>query len=703
MLAIRGNLTKKNTDKVYIQFSSLAGSTITVNPWWDLSYLGFTNEDVVDLFYGDVFITSDGRWQFNTGVEIRINYFQSRLFNNYGFHTFYSFSLTDSFLQKVSIPNCLFVEIEISRNFIDFLDVRNCTTLHTLIASSNQLTNENIVGLSSCGVTWSDNEVFNGVVPKRMDRIILSGNKLTQVPFFDRAENYVADEYDISNNLISGTFKPLLFSPETINISFNDFLSVDFGDNLYYRPKNFDCSFNPRLTTIDENIQNGRWQTVRYLKCNNCRISSIDFPAGVVPIEFLDVSYNSLTTLEISSCTNLRYLYANNNNLNSLTPPGKHSDGIERDIVDTGADDYDFVYLNSYRLTECDISTNNFTENPFTVQYPGFTDRYWDRANGLRYLNISNNPLQRLGSNAPPIGYSKTTTWGTNSGYRMANGYGFDLVLPGDIVIFTNRTNCNEVFMIDPSEYISWDTINNYTPTTQQYDLTDRISAIPTDKNSYISRETSKVRTTGLENLTSLATRHYSSRRNESVMFLSKLICNDCPNLTYVSLVGLTGLDSLELRNNPNLAEINTGISDRRDTPLNIFGAPAWGGGPAFLKSIVITNCPKLVATNSFYFTNKYSALWDRLIVSNCGMLTFIGLLSNAACRKGVDFSRNNFTDARLPNIINAFGFRSLVGSGDPGDSNIIDVSGNPGPFSSASYLSAKNTANARGWWIKQS
>jgi hypothetical protein len=88
MLAIRGNLVKKNTNKVFVQFSTLAGPTVTVTPWWDL---GLPDEDVVDLFYGDVLITSDGRWQFNTGVEIRINYFQSRLFNNYGFHTFYSF------------------------------------------------------------------------------------------------------------------------------------------------------------------------------------------------------------------------------------------------------------------------------------------------------------------------------------------------------------------------------------------------------------------------------------------------------------------------------------------------------------------------------------------------------------------------------------------------------------------------------------
>jgi hypothetical protein len=81
-------------------------------------------------------------------------------------------------------------------------------------------------------------------------------------------------------------------------------------------------------------------------------------------------------------------------------------------------------------------------------------------------------------------------------------------------------------------------------------------------------------------------------------------------------------------------------------------------------------------------------------------LLDFLGLTLSSTCRKGFDISRNNFA-VNLPQILNRIGnFGAAI---TPGDSNIIDVSGNPGPFSGSSYVSAKNTAISRGWSIKES
>lgn len=720
MLAIRGNLNKKSQERAFIQFSVLAGPTVTVTPFFDLS---LSDDEYIDFFYGKLTITSDARWQFETGIEIEMDYFNPSFYYGYGgvmYHNLTYFSLTDSFLQKVSIPNTLISFLDISRNFLDYLDVNNCVRLTTIRASSNQLESQNIVGLNSVGNRW---EVWDGsggtVIRKILEVLDLSNNKLTQIPYISVGERSVLNEYDISNNFLTGDLliPANIACPEILNISFNDFLSVDFGGthNNYRmnRPYEYNCAFNPRLATIDKNIQNGDWESITSLKCNNCGILTLDFPNEAVwNLQYLDVSYNKLTILEISYLKGLRYLYANNNELVSLTPPlpfetsAYHLKRV-RVYKEGFPDDYDYFYLNPYRLTECDISTNKFTENPFTQFFS--SNRFWNRANGLRYLNISNNPIEFLGSSYNGSAVKTTTTFSQNTQYKISIGHpGPIRVLPGDVVIFTNRSDLpNEAHIIDPTPFASWESDGDLQTYgyTQNFKIVKGISAIPTDEKSLLNIDASYRYEYGMWPNT-YTTYHYSSRDSTSARLLQKLVCNNCPNLKKVFLQGLSGLESVELKNNPQLNEIQTGLFYHRDTqPNEVYGTPYWMGGPPSIKSLVINDCPLLGTVNGslFSFYGRNLTNWDRLDVSNCRSLSFIGININSACRVGFNFSKNNFTGASgLYFLLLRIGYWLNVATGSPDDSNIIDVSGNPGPYNNSTYLTSKTQATARGWQIKE-
>jgi hypothetical protein len=736
MLAIRGNLTQKNPQRVFIQFSPLAGPTITIDP-----FIGF-GPNSIDLFYNDAVLTADNRWQFKTGVEIRIKYFRPEfLFQPYpddipGYweHGWKSFIFTDGFLQKFSFPGNFFEEVDISRNFVDYVDVSGATRLRTFRAASNQLTSQNLVGDTSLGF---EGDIIsppyihpNGKVIRQLENLDLSGNQLTQVPYLSADNHYVFIEYNISNNLISG---PIKFTTNVngsttrrVDVSFNNLSSIDFGGLVdgekIYRPVELDCSFNPNLTSIDQNIQNGLWEYMESLKCNNCQISSLSFPApqdNPYEIKYLDVSYNALQTINLDDLKNLRYLYANNNALTSLTPPAAwtlSTSGSFEEVLVNG--NLVKIYLNNHRLTECDISTNQFTSNPFS-QASGAA---WWRANGLRYLNISYNPLDVLGTpnflqgsdrgRISPVAFdSMTKTFGMgNIPFK---------VQAGDIVVFTQGISfiMGGYSNIPNTPYIVSTPESQWTSnsSTTRFGIADTISAIPTDLKSYYERVPARSisyieYTTPGPNASGTAY-HYSGRLDSSTPFLSKLICTNCPNLTRVSLLGLTGLDYCDVSENPNLQQVMAGLEASDSEPPLTDGRPAWRGGPVWIRTFIANNCPSYDrdTVGSFSgqirglvtFSGKKVGLWNQLSLKNCS-ISHLFLNLSSYSRSGFDFSINKFNSDQLAGILALLGTRSNF-TPQPTDSNIVDISNNPGPYSGQAYAFYKNQATTRGWQIKES
>lgn len=747
MLSIRGNLNQKNSSKVALQFASNGASVITVEPF--LIYNWATDQEIVDFFYGDVEILAEG-WRFPTGVEIKMNYFDPKFWeetDGVSYHALSTFVLTDSNLQKLYLQGTSFVDIDISRNSLDYVDVTGCERIESFRAPSNFLNHQRFLGLDSLGIYNSvpgDPPAYtnpvNGLPIKAMNVLDLQANLFSEIPYLDSPNRMVWYEYNISNNNFSGVFAPPGFAqglviPSVLNISFNNFSSVDFGAYYYgdfpvERPKVFDCSFNPNLTTLDENILNGYWLNAIEIKCNHCQIDSIEFPPSVsgapYQIRYLDVSYNNLDTLDVSSLVDLRYLYANNNSLTSLAYPGEYPtsftatpnaeqplDSRGNYAVDQNGNPF-WVYLNTYRLTECDISTNLFTQNPFS---DGFE---WQGANGLRYFNISGNPISVLGLSTISSSYISnkarliSATFNTSTRlFRAANSGGFR-IKPGDVVVFTGATGLNNGYtQPQNTPYI----VNNYEPldwgsTTSSFTnfvVADKIDAVPTDAKSHALKDPDKVNITSvIHSGSSFTMAHYPGRFSTSTPFLSKLLCTDCPNLTRVSLWGLTGLDYCDVSNNPVLTQLWTGLTAMHSDPVrsatpiaSVANYPAWEFGPAWLKTLLANNCPSLNLDRNLTlsFANKPNPQWDKLSLRDCN-LSNLFLNIGAICRKGFDFSLNNFNSSALGQVLSRLGNRSLLPSTDPDDTNIVDVSGNPGPYSGSTYTSNKNQAISRGWQI---
>ena len=125
------------------------------------------------------------------------------------------------------------------------------------------------------------------------------------------------------------------------------------ADSAFDDPEFYDCihmrynnefSFNDPIP-YNTKLSDKQLSTITELSCDHHNIKSIKGINKLTNLTKLNVSYNSLTTLDVSKNTSLTKLYINNNELTELD--------VTKNIALTSLDvgNHDFEYANENKLT----------------------------------------------------------------------------------------------------------------------------------------------------------------------------------------------------------------------------------------------------------------------------------------------------------------------------------------------------------------
>ena len=222
-----------------------------------------------------------------------------------------------------------------SANQLDNLDVRNGN--NTNISDFYATNNSNLTCISVDDSTYSANNWFNIDIQSNFNNNCLINSK-SYVPD-NNFENYLeANGMGDGIPLNDSVFTYSIIYVDTLNIqnlSISDLTGIEDFEDLQY----LDCSYNP-LTSID--ISNN--EILGSLHCNNNLLDSIDI-SNNLDLNALHCEGNQLYDLDIVQNTSLLSLHASHNNLSTIN--------LSQNT------DLSQLYINHNQLDSIDLSQNN--------------------------------------------------------------------------------------------------------------------------------------------------------------------------------------------------------------------------------------------------------------------------------------------------------------------------------------------------------
>ncbi|WP_299711908.1 M60 family peptidase N-terminal accessory domain-containing protein [uncultured Tenacibaculum sp.] len=327
----------------------------------------------------------------------------------------------------MNIRNNLFVSVDVSNNILlSTLNLRGCSSLTSLDISNNtELAFLYLQDTALNGLDVASNTKLEVLIIERVNFSSIDVSNLSLLKQLRIGDNNFT-ELDVSNN-------PALERLECENNSLT-YLNLKNGNNTIITNGNFIATGNPSLSCIE--VDDPTWSTTNWTNIDNttsfnsyCRyttISDANFESalntlgyddiagdGQVPTELIEIvtdldvnsqsisslsgiedfkalenltcNANSISSLDVSQNTNLKFLKCNNNNMTSLTL------GSLSELEDVLAYSNNLTSLDCTSLTSLDrinVSFNSITSLDLS-QNSALTFIRVD-SNNLSFLNVRN-------------------------------------------------------------------------------------------------------------------------------------------------------------------------------------------------------------------------------------------------------------------------------------------------------------------------
>lgn len=258
-------------------------------------------------------------------------------------------------------------------NLLTNLDL-TIPTLKELSCSNNLLTSINITGATN----------FTGLYCPNNNLTSLNESQLNHLIYLWAADNQIT-------SLNIGGMNSLI----RLSIENNLLTTLDFGTKSQI--DNLNCD-NNQLTTL--NFINGFFAGI--LSYANNHISNLDHSRLFHDIVSLNCSGNQITSLDVTSLTNLRTLSCNNNQLTSLNIAPLHlleglscSDNLLANLTINGFPNLNTLQCGSNPFTSFNLNSlsSPLTLKTLAVNNLGYSTLNLSAFPNLTSLNFSNNPL----------------------------------------------------------------------------------------------------------------------------------------------------------------------------------------------------------------------------------------------------------------------------------------------------------------------
>ena len=411
------------------------------------------------------------------------------------------------------------------------------------------------------------------------------------------------------------------------------------ADSAFDDPEFYDCihmrynnefSFNDPIP-YNTKLSDKQLSTITELSCDHHNIKSIKGINKLTNLTKLNVSYNSLTTLDVSKNTSLTELYADNNSLTSLDVSKNTSLtklyinnneltelDVTKNIALTSLDvgNHDFEYANENKLTELDVSNNT------ALTYLAAKDTklttldvsnnkaltYLDAcSNNITTLDVSNNTaltyLNISGNNLTELDVTKNTaltSLDVGSHKQENENKLTELDVSNNTKLTDLDVSANKLTELDVSKNTALTDLNVVVNRLTELDVSNNTNLIYLNVgyNSLTTLDVSKnlvltelnaawnvLRTIDVSKNTNL------TELNLDTSFLDTLDVSNNTNLTYLN-VGYNSLTTLDVSKNTNLTYLN--VDENNLTTLNVSNTRL-----SSLRLTGISNLTKLNANNS--------------------------------------------------------------------------------------------------------
>ena len=411
------------------------------------------------------------------------------------------------------------------------------------------------------------------------------------------------------------------------------------ADSAFDDPEFYDCihmrynnefSFNDPIP-YNTKLSDKQLSTITELSCDHHNIKSIKGINKLTNLTKLNVSYNSLTTLDVSKNTFLTELYADNNSLTSLDVSKNTSLtklyinnneltelDVTKNIALTSLDvgNHDLEYANENKLTELDVSNNT------ALTYLAAKDTklttldvsnnkaltYLDAcSNNITTLDVSNNTaltyLNISGNNLTELDVTKNTaltSLDVGSHKQENENKLTELDVSNNTKLTDLDVSANKLTELDVSKNTALTDLNVVVNRLTELDVSNNTNLIYLNVgyNSLTTLDVSKnlvltelnaawnvLRTIDVSKNTNL------TELNLDTSFLDTLDVSNNTNLTYLN-VGYNSLTTLDVSKNTNLTYLN--VDENNLTTLNVSNTRL-----SSLRLTGISNLTKLNANNS--------------------------------------------------------------------------------------------------------
>lgn len=278
------------------------------------------------------------------------------------------------------------------------LKLENCTLSVKDKAVWGEVLNDKVyeVDVVGCAMTDEDANAILAAAPNAKT-VDFSNNEITGLSF---AGNQKLETANLSGNHITNIDKTNFDKLSTLNVNGNELANLDFlqtaihlstlsanDNNLEYIDMLKNCALLSKVSLADNNITDvtalkASQETIRELNLANNKIADISPLHPMPKLKKLSVDNNMLTSLYLVGSTELSYLSARNNMIDSLN--GDYDALNYIDMADNNlSGDYYFIYAT--KLKKAFFENNKITELWF------YGAEYYSAQ-----FSVYNNPLVKL-------------------------------------------------------------------------------------------------------------------------------------------------------------------------------------------------------------------------------------------------------------------------------------------------------------------